>query len=437
MWLPELKFHRPRQEEPDEDENEVDEEEVDETEEEDASDDVSENDSETGNGNGQGRGGNRNGPPGSEGDQRGPPRPPGPPDTTTSAEVSAPPSTTVVQPETTSIEPPPAETVSSVDPPIQSTSIVPSVPDGIATSTFPEISTATSSSTAETTQATSDQTTISTITTIPETSTLVPDSSLLSSSSSVDSSFSTSLLEIITSSIAASTSQTVSEDLLQSQLTTDVPTLSTAISSIALTSSTTLQPAIGLATNEVVEAEDSRSPPPKGSKLAGMVVGSVAGLALILACVLFYYKRRKRTSPDASPNPARRMTGKWRVSTWIPRPPTPDGMENSLLTSQEPPGQRQLRDPEATFEKPVVAQQPRQSFRRSITRLLGMNPLGLHPAVVEGSTPRPRSYAASFFRRRSTASTYTVGSGYSVTPERLREDPLPPLPPAYLERGQA
>ncbi|KAH7156727.1 hypothetical protein EDB81DRAFT_398650 [Dactylonectria macrodidyma] len=435
MWLPELRFHKARQEEPDEDEDEIDEEEADDTEEEeeDAADDASEEN----NGNGQGRGGNRNGPPGSEGDQRGPPRPPGGlPDTTTTAEVSAPLSTTVVPPETTSIEPPPVDAVSS-DPPIQTSSIVPSVPDEVATSTFSDFSTATTSSTPEMTQVSNVQTTIATITTVPETSTTGPDTSLLSSSSSVDSSFSTSLLESITSSILVSTSRTASEDLLQSQITTEVPTLSTAVSSIVLASSTTLQPAIGLATEESAATENDRPPPPKGSKLAGMVVGSVAGLALILACILFCYKRRKRTSPDAPSSPSRRMTGKWRVSTWIPRAQTPDGMENSLLTSQEPPNQRLPRDPEAISEKPMAAQQPRQSFRRSISRLLGMNPLGLHPAVVEGTTPRPRSYAASFFRRRSTASTYTVGSGYSVTPERLREDPLPPLPPAYLERDQA
>ncbi|KAL6405970.1 hypothetical protein AUP68_10525 [Ilyonectria robusta] len=434
MRLPGLRFHKPRQEEPSDDEEGDDDENED------------ENGNGNGNGNGQGPGGNKNGPPGPEGNQKGPPRPPGPPGMAISTEASPPPSTPALPPETTSSDLlPPKEivtsttsyssttTTSSTASPTSTSSMSATttsmaLPSPEATSSLvvppPENISSTSTTTllppasAETTQVTHAQTTIATI---PGLSTPVLDKSPLAPSNSVDISASTlPVLRTTRSSVAVSPSRTVSEGLLQSQMTTEVPIIGTATSSIA-TSSTTFQPAVGLDTpNDTAKPEYTAAMPDGAGQMAGIAVGSIG------------------TLPKTLPSSVQCLTEKWRVSTWTARPQAPDTMENSLLTSEEPPSERILWDYRATFAKPLATQKLRQSFRKSLTRLVRMNPLALNPvrAGTTGSvSPRPKSFASSFFRRHSAASSHASGSGYSMSPDQLEADPLPPLPPAFLERG--
>ncbi|KAH8654287.1 hypothetical protein BGZ61DRAFT_467786 [Ilyonectria robusta] len=327
---------------------------------------------------------------------------------------------------TTSIAlPPPEATSSLVVPPPENTS-------STSTTTLPP------PASAETTQITHGQTTIATI---PGLSTLVPDKSLLAPSNSVDISASTlPVLRATRSSVAVSPSRTVSEGLLQSQMTTEVPIIGPPTSSTA-TSSTTFQPAVGPATpNDTAKPEYTAAMPDRAGQVAGIAVGSIAGFAFLLTLILFFYKWRKGILSKTLSSSVQRPTEKWRVSTWTPRPQASDAMENSLLTSEEPPSERILWDYQATFAKPLATQKLRQSFRKSLTRLVRMNPLALNPvrAGTAGSvSPRPKSFASSFFRRHSAALSHAGGSGCSMSPDQLEADPLPPVPPAYLERGQA
>lgn len=154
--------------------------------------------------------------------------------------------------------------------------------------------------------------------------------------------------------------------------------------------------------------------------------------------VLFYkwHKRNLLKTPSSS---SRRLTDKWRVSTWTPRPRSPDVMENSLLVSEERSGEGIVSNSPPIFEKAPVPQSWRQSFHSSITRLIRMNPLALHPTMAGASgsaSPRPRSFVSSIFRRNSAASGYTARSQHSILPDQPQADPLPPIPPAYLKQGQ-
>ncbi|KAH7111936.1 hypothetical protein B0J13DRAFT_614085 [Dactylonectria estremocensis] len=454
MQLPELRFHKPHQEEPDKDKK--------------GNYDKNEDENGNGNGNGNGQGsrGNKNGPPGPEGNQKGPPRPLGPPGTAISTEASPPPSTPALPPEMDSSDlPPPKEIVTSTTSYSSTTTTSrtasPTSNSSLSTtSTYialrppeaasslvvppPENTSSTSTTTlpppasAETTQATHRQTTIATI---PGLSTLVPDKSQLAPSNSIDISASTlPVLRTTKSSIAVSPSRTVSEGLLQSQMTTEVPIIGTATSSTT-TSSNTIQPAVGLATpNDTAKPEYTAAMLDRTGQMAGIAVGSIAGFAFLLTLTLFFYKWRKRTLSKTLSSSAQRLTEKWRVSIWTPRPQAPDAMENSLLTSEEPLSEKILWEYQVTFAKPLATQKLRQSFRKSLTRLVRMNPLALNPvrAGTAGSvSPRPKSFASAFFRRHSDASSHAGGSGYSMSPDQLEADPLPPLPPAYLERGQA
>ncbi|KAH7124497.1 hypothetical protein EDB81DRAFT_810821 [Dactylonectria macrodidyma] len=300
--------------------------------------------------------------------------------TTTTSRTASPTSTSSLSTTSTYIALRPREVASSlVAPPPENTS-------STSTTTLP------SPASAETTQATDRQTTIATI---PGLSTLVPDKSQLAPSNSIDISTSTlPVLRTTKSSVAVSPSPTVSEGLLQSQMTTEVPIIGTATSS-ATTSCNTIQPAVGLATpNDTAKPEYTAAMLDRTGQMAGIAVGSIA----------------------------------------------PDATENSLVTSEEPLNENILWEYQATFAKPLATQKLRQSFRKSLTRLVRMNPLALNPvrAGTAGSvSPRPKSFASAFFRRHSDASSHAGGSGYSMSPDQLEADPLPPLPPAYLERGQA
>ncbi|KAH7124289.1 hypothetical protein EDB81DRAFT_812382 [Dactylonectria macrodidyma] len=186
-------------------------------------------------------------------------------------------------------------------------------------------------------------------------------------------------------------------------MTTEVPIIGTATSS-ATTSCNTIQPAVGLVTpNDTAKPEYTAAMLDRTGQMAGIAVGSIAGFAFLLT-----------TLSKTLSSSAQRLTEKW----------TPDAMENSLLT----------------LEEPLTTQKLRQSFRKSLTRLVRMNPLAQNPvrAGTAGSvSPRPKSFASAFFPRHSDASSHAGGSGYSMSPDQLEADPLPPLPPAYLERGQA
>ncbi|KAH6973988.1 hypothetical protein EDB80DRAFT_900422 [Ilyonectria destructans] len=385
MRLPGPRFHKPRQEEPDDDEEGDD----------DENEDENGNGNGKGNGNGRGPGGNKNGPPGPEGNQKGPPEPHGPPGTAISTEASPPLSTPALPPETKSSDLPPKEivtsttshssttTTSSTTSPTSTSSMSTAttsiaLPPPEATSSLvvlpPENTSSTSTTTlpplasAETTQATHGQTTIATI---PGLSTLVPDKPLLAPSNSVDISASTlPVLQTTMSSVSVSPSWTVSEGLLQSQMTTEVPIIGTATSSTA-TSSTTFQPAVGLATpNDTAKPEYTAAMPDRAGQMAGIAVGSISGFAFLLTLILFFYKWRKGTLPKLRSSSVQHLTEKWRVSTRTLHPQGPDAMENSLLPSEEPPSERVLWDYQATFPKPLATQKLRQSFRKSLTRLV-------------------------------------------------------------------
>ncbi|KAH7108776.1 hypothetical protein EDB81DRAFT_835334, partial [Dactylonectria macrodidyma] len=196
-------------------------------------------------------------------------------------------------------------------------------------------------------------------------------------------------------------------------MTTEVPIIGTATSS-ATTSCNTIQPAVGLATpNDTAKPGYTAAMIDRTGQMAGIAVGSIAGFAFLLTLTLFFYKWRKRTLSKTLSNSAQRLTEKWSVSIWTPRPQAPNAMENSLLTSEEPISKKILWEYQATFAKPLATQKLRQSFRKSLTRLVRMNPLALNP-VKAGTTgsvsPRPKSFASAFFRRHSDASSHAGGS---------------------------
>lgn len=414
MRLPGLKFYKPRQEELGDDEEEDDRE--DEGEELDDDDDENESTNGNGNGNGPGLGGNNNGPPGSEGSPKRPSRHPGPPNTVTSTELSPSPNTSAL----------PLETLSSGLPP----------PKEIVTST-------TSSSSTAIPNSTSPASTISTSIALPPPETT---SSPVVSQSEIASSTSLTTLSPPTS---AETTQVSLGDTM-------IPVLGTATSSTT-TSSTTLQLDIGFAApNDTAKAGDAATNSERASQIAGIAVGSIgerqvaqlgdkqtndrsAGFAFLLTFIILFYKWHKRTLLKTPSSSNRRLTEKWRVSTWTPRPRSPDAMENSLLASEERSGEGIPSNSQPIFEKPPVPQTLRQSFHNSITRLVRMNPLALHPAMAgaPGSvSPRPKSFVSSIFRRYSAASSYTARSEHSILPDQLQVDPLPPIPSVYQKQGQ-
>ncbi|KAH7112058.1 hypothetical protein EDB81DRAFT_829072, partial [Dactylonectria macrodidyma] len=195
-------------------------------------------------------------------------------------------------------------------------------------------------------------------------------------------------------------------------MTTEVPTIGTDTSSTT-TSSNTIQPAVGLATpNDTAKPEYTAAMLDRTGQMAGIAVGSIAGFAFLLTLTLVFYKWRKRTLSKTLSSSAQRLSEKWRVSIWTPRPQAPDAMENSLLTSEEPFSEKILWEYQATIAKPLATQKLRQSFRKSLTRLVRMNPLALNPvrAGTAGSvSPWPKSFASEFFRRHSDASSHAAG----------------------------
>lgn len=291
MRLPELKFYKPRQEEPDDDEEEddleddLDDDLDDEGEELDDDDDDDDEDDSNGNGNPPGSGGNRNRPPGPDGIPGPPSRRPGPPDAVTSTELSPPPITSALPLETAPSDiPPPTEivisTTSSSSTAIpSSTSLVSTFSTSIAppppeTTSSPVVSQSEdASSTSPTTFPPPDATSSLVVSGGEGASSTIPSTS--------PSQETTSSPVISQSEDASSTSPTTSSPPTSSGTTkpslgdTTIPAISTATGSTPV-SSTTLPLDIGFATpKNTAMAENVAPRPRKPSHIAGIAVGSI------------------------------------------------------------------------------------------------------------------------------------------------------------------
>jgi hypothetical protein len=111
-------------------------------------------------------------------------------------------------------------------------------------------------------------------------------------------------------------------------------------------------------------------------------------------------------------------------------------MSDSLVAAEAGSSGGAVWDYRATFAEPPVTEKARRSLRKPL-RLLWLDPLGLNPVTshaIEAKTPSRKSFASSFLRRRSAASTLRS----TFRPSSLQEQPRsvtdpqslpPPLPP--------
>jgi hypothetical protein len=155
--------------------------------------------------------------------------------------------------------------------------------------------------------------------------------------------------------------------------------------------------------------------------------------------ILYIYKKRKGTLPTPLPSSLRRVADKWRVSTWLPVNQPQDDMKTKLVENPGAPGEPVPWDYRDTFAKGDPKGKARTPFRKSLTWLLGLNPLGMNPvrAVTPTSTKTSsgRSHRSSIARRQSATSSHydTNDSRNSLSPQLSEPDPVPPLPPAYVK----
>jgi hypothetical protein len=162
-----------------------------------------------------------------------------------------------------------------------------------------------------------------------------------------------------------------------------------------------------------------------------------AGFAFILALIFLLFKWRRGERPKALLSHVRRLPDTWGNSHWLSRSQTPDAMSDTLVAAEAGSSGGPAWDYRATFAEPPVTEKARQSLRKPL-RLLRVNPLGLNPVTshaIGARTPSRKSFASSFFHRRSAASTPRS----SFHPSSLQEQPgsvidpqpLPPLPPPH------
>jgi hypothetical protein len=157
-----------------------------------------------------------------------------------------------------------------------------------------------------------------------------------------------------------------------------------------------------------------------------------AGFAFILTLILLLFKWRRGERPKALLSPVRRLPGIWGNSHWLSRSRTPDAVSGTLLAAEAGSSGGPAWDYRATFAEPPVTEKAR-SLRKPL-RLLRLNPLGLNPVTshaIGAKTPSRKSFASSFFRRRSTASTLRSAFHPSSPQEQPRSVSDPPLLPSH------
>lgn len=115
-------------------------------------------------------------------------------------------------------------------------------------------------------------------------------------------------------------------------------------------------------------------------------------------------------------------------------------MSDSLLTAEVGSSGSPAWDYRATFARPTLTEKARRSLRKSLTRFLRFNPLGLNPVPPQATgarTPSRRSFT-SLFHRFSAASTHRSDfcpsflqsqSGCVIDPQS--PPPLPPPPAGF------
>ncbi len=109
------------------------------------------------------------------------------------------------------------------------------------------------------------------------------------------------------------------------------------------------------------------------------------------------------------------------------RPQTPPEMPDSLLTPEADSRSSLGWDYTSSFARPTAPVESRRSLSRSFRKLVGLNPLGQNPVTPHASKDGTsiRNSLATYFRRRSTASTSPSKNDVEDHP------PLPPLPAMF------
>jgi hypothetical protein len=149
-----------------------------------------------------------------------------------------------------------------------------------------------------------------------------------------------------------------------------------------------------------------------------------AGFIFILTLMFLLFKWRKGELPQWLSCLRRSLPGKVGNSRWPSRSlPAPD-MSDSLLTAEAGSRDSLGWDYRSTFAQPNVREKSRRSLPRSLRRLVRFNPLGQNPVSPHptGEGTSSRNSFASFFRRRSAASTSRSMIDVESPPS------LPPLP---------
>jgi hypothetical protein len=159
-----------------------------------------------------------------------------------------------------------------------------------------------------------------------------------------------------------------------------------------------------------------------------------AGFTFILILIFLLFKWRKGELPRWLPCLSRSLLGKVGSSRWPSRSQPAHEMPDSFLTAEAGPRDSLGWDYRSTFAQPNIREKSRRSLPRSLRRLVHFNPLGQNPVSPHptGEEISSRNSFASFFRRRSAASTsrsmIDVESPPSLPP--LLSGLLPLRPPA-------
>ncbi|KIX05839.1 uncharacterized protein Z518_03812 [Rhinocladiella mackenziei CBS 650.93] len=145
---------------------------------------------------------------------------------------------------------------------------------------------------------------------------------------------------------------------------------------------------------------------------AGIATGTI-GFFLILTLIYWVFKWRRAEHPKALLRLVQRQPNTPTNSHQQPRSQTFNVMLNSPLSTEAGSSGDPAWGFRATFAGPNVIEKPRQSQSKSL-KLLRINPLGMNPVTPSASrtrTPNRKSFASSFFHRRSAASTLRSASG--------------------------